>query len=262
MRAELAGRRIVLLTKKDNTTSLITESGETIQVGGSHNDMKISPLAIAIKRQLLQKDLNNPSVRIFNNLSDPQLAVLWKDPNAFLLESHQKHIVIVIYDKDYDCYYVLGYLTSQSTSKHLSEYQFKLYQQAREMNKELTEMPKGKPQLFARSQNFYEVPTNQITFLKWGSEYLKEINMLEYFKTVQEALIKNPVIPYNPEGLPLSHLMKMIFECDNHLRNKIPFPKTESQLLNEDKIKKENEQLKEKNVKKNINENSTPNSNE
>jgi hypothetical protein len=250
---ELVGRGIIKVAD-DNTTKFKTISGETIIVGESKNNIKITPFGRAYVDLSKEKDtsiqLQSTETHIGESL-EYKFAVLAIDDNAFLLEGVQKHIIIG-YDRGNDIYYIMGYLTSQNTATPFAKQQFKIYQDAKEAQEESSLMTQGKPQFFTPCRNFLKLKKDQMVFLKWDQDYLRDMGKgLPFLNKLQKQLCAKSTIPYNAAGYSKETLIQACINFDNNIRKKKPHPKTDSEMVNEQKNKEIKEQLnKEKSIKK------------
>lgn len=248
---ELAGRGFIKVAG-DNSTRVKSITEETIVIGKAMNNIKIMPFGKGYIDEV-EKNTSQPLQSTINT-EEPlvyHLAALSIDNEAFLLNGPQKHIVVV-YDKDKEIYYGIGYLTSNSFSEDFAKRQFKSYQEAKEYNKELSTMLEGKPQKFAQCRNALLIQKDQLKILKWGTNYIQDlpVDTQTSLSELQKELLKKPMIPYDAKGYSKEILIKACISFDYHIIKKIPHPKTYVQILSEKKNEENKEQFKKEHALK------------
>ena len=204
----------------------------------------------------LPMDLENVEIK---------LGVIKNPDNAFILHGRQTHIVVaIIHDKTDNFYYGMFSLTSKKSEKILSTIQYDKFEKMQENN--IQEIINNKMQYIMQFQNLLQIPKDQITFLKWSSEYIN--NFVSYQNIIElyfELRAKKAII-YNNKGLTKEDFINICKQHDNNIKNNKKHPQTAGQIeaLQQAKEKQQQQQeakKKEKEDKKNKEEEKQPTQN-
>jgi len=140
-----------------------------------------------------------------------------------------KHMPILFRKNDQN-WYSLGYLTSQPQFKKLGNMQFKAFQ---DINyRELIPKNPDKPQYLALYDNAKKVPEDQIILLKGGADYLAFIKQTEIINKICEKLMEKAYVNYNPEGLTVEQCIATCIHFDTVVKKNLSHPQTNADILN------------------------------
>lgn len=241
---ELQNRGLIKDDDGATAVNIKTDFGDNVLVGKSINDVKLSPLGQAYvestlkSTKILYSDNVPPSDNIqFMIVTPPQSA-----ENTIISTGIQKHLLIV-YDKDQDKFYSIGYLTSKiSTDEPLCPKQFKTFQNEKDgiINNKV-----GKQQYFAPFENKKEIDKKDVHIAKNSQEYFESINQ-KHLNKVYNQIVEQPYEKFNNHGLILEDCIKICQEHDRIVQDKkLKHPLTEDQikknLINSQKQKEEND---------------------
>jgi len=215
------------LLTKDNAMliEVMTETGEIIVIGQG-TEHKLSAFGYGHYKQA-----NVPSYmeNIVKDKCNIYVAALKNDKVKFQSVAENKHMPILFRKNDQN-WYSLGYLTSQPQFKKLGNMQFKAFQ---DINyRELIPKNPDKPQYLALYDNAKKVPEDQIILLKGGADYLAFIKQTEIINKICEKLMEKAYVNYNPEGLTVEQCIATCIHFDTVVKKNLSHPQTNADILN------------------------------
>ena len=251
------------LLKKNDNNKIITFKAvddKDVTISSQKYDIKLTPLGHAHLREVDDTKYSPHNVKEFNTDEydyDLAIAKFGDNDDSVLLSPKQTHVVtIVIKKKDVDEYYIIGYLTSKKVSDQpIINYQFKDFQSHKETNDD-TVIVNKKPQYITFLDNLEKIDKKNLTFLKWGQDYIQIKKLKDSLIEKQDEVIKENAQDFNLVGISKNNLIDIMKNFDNKIHNKLPQPKTSDQVLHKQKQDKQNEEKKlnkEKDNNDNIN---------
>lgn len=255
---ELKGRQII---KDDENIKpevrLLTENNEIIAISKNNFPVKLTPkghgyLFSSDKEQETPHNLPADSSEV-----EFKLGILKQPDNAFLFHGKQTHILVaIIHNKNetdpFD--YGIFSLTSKKNENILSKVQYDKFEKMQENNNQ--EVNNDKTQYIMPYSNLIQIPKDQITFLKWGSEYLNDPQAAKIIDAFYSKLQPKKAIIYDNKGLTKEDLINICKQHDTNIKNKNKHPQTTGQIEVQQKAKEKQQQeqeakKKEKEDKKN-----------
>lgn len=249
---ELKKRGLIKTDVGQTTSNILDKNNNTVPVGETKNGIKLTQLGQAYAKQ---SEVNIPSTTAnitVNNIDNLKFIVALP-PKAtdktFIESGEQKHL-LVVYNKENNNYFAMGYFTSKKSVDKIADMQYKAFENLQE---KLDNTPNVKAQHFHKFDTPQRMQPNDINPVKYSQEYLDNINQFTYFKNSLEMFNDNAYKEFNHDGITKEHALALCKEHDKVIANKSKHPLTKDQIkhqeLNKEKQHQNNAANKEEKQK-------------
>jgi len=209
MLQEVYSRGLITEIKSDTSIKMITEDNDILVVGKASNKFKLSVLGQAymeiMQTQEVEREVSNITLDENRGIHF-HLGVVKNitKEHSLVTTAIQKHMLIANMVGN-NQNHVIGYLTSEQTSKPLCNEKFYEYQQRLLNNGFIKETNLSVENLRQRFKSFSFarfITNDNIIFLKWGSQYVEQLSSTikeDLYKLV-EKLMQRPLLEFSIGG--------------------------------------------------------------
>lgn len=249
LRKEMINRLLIKNDQKnDSALSIKTSNDENILIGASKSGYKLSIIGAAYHNKITSPIYYEKPIDNTEHEFELIIALPPEPTQEMFIESAKQKHLLIVYDKDNENYYVLGYLTGKKDAEPLNQQLFKNYQIGKENNNNI--------KLYAKTQQivYFKYPEKlektDIKRAKWDTEYINSLSptsLNDLLDNSEEIMKQKFYTIFDKIGITKEEALRICKEHDEIVKKDGKHPLTENQIKqNKQHKEKQNKQNKEK----------------